>query len=59
MFGTIELLGDEPSIPGQDGVGFGDAGDLSECFASQALPDLGEGGAFRICSTAISMELRS
>jgi hypothetical protein len=29
MFEAIELLGDEPSIPGQDGVGFGDAGDRS------------------------------
>ena len=38
VFGAIELLGDEPSIPGQDGVGFGDAGDLSERFASQRFP---------------------
>jgi len=51
MFGAIELLGDEPSIPGQDGVGFGDAGDPSECLASQALPDLGEGGALGIAQS--------
>ena len=54
MFGAIELLGDEPSIPGQDGVGFGDTGDRSECFSSQAFPDLGEWRA-RDRSTAISM----
>jgi hypothetical protein len=38
VFGTIELLGDEPSIPGQDGVGLGDAGDLSERFTSHTPP---------------------
>jgi hypothetical protein len=54
MLGAIELLGDEPSIPGQDGVGFGDAGDHFEGFASQALLDLGEGSAFGDRSTAIS-----
>jgi len=29
VFGTIELLGHEPSIPSQDGVGLGDAGEPS------------------------------
>jgi len=48
VFGTIELLGDEPSIPGQDGVGLCDAGDLSERLASHTPPDLGEGGALGI-----------
>jgi hypothetical protein len=38
VFGTIELLGDEPSIPGQDGVRLGNAGDLSERFASHTPP---------------------
>jgi hypothetical protein len=28
-----------------DGVAFGDTGNRSECFASQAFPDLGESGA--------------
>ena len=48
VFGTIELLGDEPSLPGQDGVRLGNAGDLSERFAPHTLPDLGEGGALGI-----------
>jgi hypothetical protein len=46
--GTIELLGDESSIPGQDGVRLGNAGDLSERFAPHTPPDLGEGGALGI-----------
>jgi len=41
-------LGNEPSITGQDGVGFDDTGDRSECFASKAFPDLGESSAFGI-----------
>src|SRR5713226_9058707 len=41
VLGAIELLGDQSSIPGHDGVGFGDAGDLAERFASQALASLG------------------
>jgi hypothetical protein len=45
MFRAIELLGDEISIPTQNGVGFGDAGHL---FASQALANLGQGGALGV-----------
>ncbi len=41
VFRTIGLLGDGPSIPGQDGVGVGHAGHLSERFASHTPPDLG------------------
>ena len=58
VLGAIELLGDQPSIPGQDGVGFGDAGDLSERFASQALPDLGEGGTLGIAQPQSRGQLR-
>jgi hypothetical protein len=58
LFGAIELLGDEPSIPGQDGVGLGDAGYRSECFASQALTDLGEGGALGIAQPQSRWQLR-
>jgi hypothetical protein len=48
VFGTIELLGDEPSIPGQDGVRLGNAGDLSERFAPHTPADLGESAALGI-----------
>jgi hypothetical protein len=58
VFGTIELLGDEPSIPGQDGVRLGNAGDLSERFASHTPPDLGEGGALEITQPQSRWQLR-
>ena len=38
----------QPSIPGQDGVRLGDAGNLSERFAPQPLPNLGQGGSLGI-----------
>jgi hypothetical protein len=43
VFGAVELLGDQFPIPTQDRIRFGDAGDLPEQFASQSLPDFGEG----------------
>jgi hypothetical protein len=58
VFGTIELLGGQPSIPGQDGVGLGDAGDLSKRFASHTPPDLGEGGAHGIIQPQSRWQLR-
>jgi hypothetical protein len=30
VLGAVEVLGRDPAIPSQDGVGFGDAGNLSE-----------------------------
>src|ERR1035437_945440 len=27
-FGAVELAGNEPPVPGEDGIGFGDTGDL-------------------------------
>jgi len=53
MFGAIELLGDEFSIPSQNGVGFGDAGHMPERFASQALADFGEGGALGVAQRKV------
>jgi len=48
MFGAIELLGDEPSIPGQDGVGFGDTGDLLKCSPAEPLTNFSEGRSLGI-----------
>jgi len=58
VLGTIELLGDEPSIPRQDGVRLGNAGDLSERFASYTPPDLGEDGALGITPPQSRWQLR-
>ena len=50
---AIELPGDRLPIPGQDSVGLGDASDLSERFAPQALADLRRGWHARDHSIAI------
>jgi len=48
VFGAVELLGDQSSIPGQNGVGFGDASNLSERFAAKALSDFRQRDPFRV-----------
>ncbi len=35
-------------VPREDGIGFGDAGDLLECSAAQSPTDLSEGGSLGI-----------
>jgi len=40
LFGAVELLANQFSIPAQDRVRFGDAGAFSERFAPQALSNL-------------------
>ena len=48
MFGAVKLLGDQSSIPCQNGVGFGNASNLSERFAAKALSDFGQRDSFRV-----------
>ena len=57
VFGAVELLGDQLSIPSRDGVGFGNPGDLREYFASQAPSDFGEGGALRVAQSQFRRRL--
>ena len=59
MFGAVELLGDKLPIPSQDGIRFGDAGDLCEHLAAQSLPNLGEGGALRIAQPQLGRKVSS
>src|SRR6266851_5241629 len=40
--GTIELAGNQPPIPRQDGVRFGCAGHLLQSFPSNSFSDLGQ-----------------
>lgn len=40
--GAVELAGNEPAIPGQDGLRFGDQGHLRQIFAAETLADLSE-----------------
>ena len=46
--GTIELAGDKPPVPGEDGVWFGHAGHLLQSFASESLADLSKRASLRI-----------
>ena len=43
MLGAIELLRDELTVPGQDGVRLDDRGYLCQSLLAQLLADLGEG----------------
>lgn len=45
---AVELLGDEPSIPAQDRLGFDDGADVLERLAAQLLAQLGEANPLRI-----------
>ena len=40
-FGTVELVGDQTTIPGQNGLWSGNAGDLRQIFPAKALGDAG------------------
>jgi len=42
MFGAVELLSYQSSIPGENGVWLGDAGHLLQQFSAEPLTDLGE-----------------
>ena len=46
--GTIELAGNEPPVPGEDGVWFGHAGHLLQSFAPESPPDLSKRASLRI-----------
>ena len=47
-FGAVKFPGNEPAVPGEDGIGFGDTGDLLKRSAAEPFTDLSEGGSFRI-----------
>ena len=46
--GTVELVGDEPPVPGEDRVWFGRAGHFLQSFAPQSLADLRKCASLRI-----------
>jgi hypothetical protein len=46
--GTVELVGDEPPVPGEDAVWFGHASHLVQSFASESLADLSQRASLRI-----------
>src|SRR5215469_15211771 len=48
VFGSIELLRDELSVPSQNGVRLGNTGHLRQRLSAEALTNLSERGPFRI-----------
>jgi hypothetical protein len=47
-FGAVEFAGNEPPVPGEDGIGFGDTGDLLKRSPAEPLADFSEGGSLGI-----------
>ena len=41
--GDIEFAGNQPPVPGEDGIGFGDTGDLLKRSTAEPLTDLSKG----------------
>jgi hypothetical protein len=48
VLGAIELVGNQPAIPSQNGIGFGHGGDLGQGFAPESLADFSQHESFRI-----------
>jgi hypothetical protein len=44
----VELLRDQPAIPGENGIRLGNARDILQSFAAESFRDLGQGGSLRI-----------
>jgi hypothetical protein len=42
------LLGNEPPVPGEDGIGLGDTGDLLKCSPAEPFADFSKGGSLGI-----------
>src|SRR5215469_259791 len=56
--GTIKLAGDEPPVPGEDGVWFGHAGHLLQSFAPESLADLRKRASLRIRQAQPGWQMR-
>ena len=47
-FGAVKFAGDEPPVPGEDGIGFGDTGYLLKRRPAEPLADFSEGRSLGI-----------
>ena len=47
-FGAVEFAGNEPPVPSEDGIGFGDTGDLLKRSPAESLTDFSQGGSLGI-----------
>jgi hypothetical protein len=48
VFRAVEFAGNEPAVPGEDGIGFGDTGHVLERRATEPLADLSQRGSLGI-----------
>ena len=46
--GAVKFVSNEPPVPGEDGIGFGDTGDLLKRITAESLTDFSEGRSFGI-----------
>ena len=59
VFGSIELVRDQPAVPGQNGVGLGHTRYPGQSLAAESFADLGERGSLRIRETQTRRQLRA
>jgi hypothetical protein len=57
MLGTVELAGNQTTIPGQDGLRLGDTGDLLQMLPPEALAILSQGAALRVGKPELSRDM--
>ena len=59
LFGAVEFAGNEPAVPGENGIGFRDAGYVLEGRATEPLANLSECGSLGIGKAHTGREARS
>jgi hypothetical protein len=57
--GAVERAGNQPAIPGQDGLWLGDTGHLGRIFPAAALAYLREGPSLRVGEPELSGHVRA
>jgi len=59
MFGAVELLGDEPTIPAENGIRFSNQGDLLQQFAAEPFADFCECEPFFVAQPQSLRQVRA
>jgi hypothetical protein len=57
MLGAVELAGNEPAIPSQDGLWLGDQGHVRQIFPAETLADLSECAPLRVGESELCGEV--
>jgi len=59
MFGAVKLLGDEPTIPAENGVWFSNQGDLLQQLPTETFSNFRERGSFLVAETEPLRQVRA